>query len=118
MTRRQSAPLAKPNMTGRLMLFALAVAATPAVAGSPEVERQAALLYLLRQDCGSCHGMSLKGGLGASLLPEALADKPDEALQDTILNGRPGTPMPPWRDELSESDAAWLVLRLRKGLAP
>jgi len=33
-------------------------------------ERQTELLYLLKQDCGSCHGMTLQGGLGSSLLPE------------------------------------------------
>ena len=35
-------------------------------------ERTAALSYLVRQDCGSCHGMTLKGGLGQSLRPAAL----------------------------------------------
>ena len=29
---------------------------------------------------------------------------------------RHGTPMPPWRFELSAQDAAWLVARLRDGI--
>jgi len=77
-------------------------------------QRQQALLNMLRQDCGSCHGMLLNGGLGPPLLPETLAAKPDASLVDTILNGRPGTPMPPWRDFLSPSEAGWLVAQLRK----
>lgn len=41
--------------------------------------------------------MTLKGGLGPSLLPEQLNNKPDELLFVTISEGRPGTPMPPWK---------------------
>jgi cytochrome c55X len=33
-----------------------------------------------------------------------------------ILDGIPGTPMPPWRSELTPAEAAWLVDRLRRGL--
>jgi cytochrome c55X len=76
-------------------------------------ERQAVLMNMLRQDCGSCHGMTLKGGLGPPLLPESLAGKPNAVLADTILNGRPGTAMPPWRDFLSLTETAWLVKQLR-----
>ena len=72
---------------------------------------------MLRQDCGSCHGMTLKGGLGSPLLPANLAGKPDELLVDTVLNGRPDTAMPPWRAQLTREDAAWLVELLRKGLS-
>ncbi len=79
-------------------------------------QRQTQLIHLLRQDCGSCHGMTLKGGLGSPLLPGNLIGKPDELLVDTILNGRPDTAMPPWRGELSHAEAAWLVEQLREGL--
>ena len=86
-----------------------------AMAGVPDAERQTQLLYLLKHDCGSCHGMTRKGGLGPALLPENLQDRPDELLVNTILDGRPGTPMPPWRGELSEADALWLVDALNRG---
>jgi cytochrome c55X len=76
-------------------------------------ERQVALENLLRQDCGSCHGMTLKGGLGPPLRPENLAGKPEASLIDTLLNGRPGTAMPPWKGFFSADEAAWLVRRLR-----
>ncbi len=83
--------------------------------GALEAGRQAELLNLLEQDCGACHGLTRKGGLGPSLLPGALAGKSDEALMSTILDGRPGTPMGPWRPLLSEEDARWLVQELRRG---
>ena len=38
--------------------------------------RQNELQYFIKHDCGSCHGMTLKGGLGPALLPETLAAKP------------------------------------------
>lgn len=97
----------------------LAWAASAEVARNPDPptpERQRSLIYLLKQDCGSCHGMTMKGGLGAPLLPATLADKADDVLVSIILDGMPGTPMPPWRSLLSESEAAWMVKRLKKGL--
>jgi cytochrome c55X len=78
--------------------------------------RQAELRHLLKQDCGSCHGMTLKGGLGPALLPANLDGKPDELLVISILDGRPGTAMPPWRGLLTEAEAEWLVEQLRQGL--
>lgn len=78
-------------------------------------ERQAALKALLHQDCGSCHGMTLRGGLGPSLLAKDLGDKPDALLIETILNGRPGTAMPPWNSLLTRDEATWLVRLLRSG---
>ena len=85
-----------------------------ALAG-PDAARQVELGRLLKQDCGSCHGLTLRGGLGPALLPGDLAGKPAAFLESTILNGRPGTAMPPWRPLISESDAAWLVQQLLNG---
>lgn len=98
-----------------LVLLAGLVPAVSVLAGPPP-ERQRELLYLLRQDCGSCHGMTLKGGLGPPLLPQALAGKPAATLVATILYGRAATPMPPWRGLLSEAEATWLVEQLRQGM--
>ena len=86
-----------------------------AVATAPDAARQGELLRLLRQDCGSCHGMRLTGGLGPPLTPQALRDKPADSLAATIVAGRAGTAMPPWRPFLSETEAAWLVERLQQG---
>jgi cytochrome c55X len=81
----------------------------------PEGLRQAELVRLVRQDCGSCHGLTLQGGLGPALLPQALANKPVDSLMATIMQGRAGTAMPPWQRFLSESEARWIVSQLQKG---
>jgi cytochrome c55X len=95
-----------------------AIAAGASAAGSlesPPPARAKELIALLRQDCGSCHGMRLTGGLGPALTPHALADKPPEALVATIIYGRAGTPMPPWGRFMSEREARWLVAQMIEG---
>lgn len=82
----------------------------------PSGARQLELRHLLIQDCGSCHGMTLKGGLGPALRPANLEGKPDELLINTILLGRPGTAMPPWQPMLTHEEAVWLVEQLRAGV--
>lgn len=93
------------------LAFCIACAALPATAG----ERSHELKNLVREDCGSCHGMTLKGGLGAPLTPGDLADKDTASLTAIILDGVPGTPMPPWRGLISEADARWIAERLKQG---
>lgn len=88
-------------------------ASVPADRLSPE--RKASLVHLLRHDCGSCHGMRLLGGLGPPLTAQALEAKPGEMLVATVLYGRPGTPMPPWRGALSETEVRWLIDLLKSG---
>ena len=92
-----------------LLLCACLLPAGAAAAETLSTERQAELRNLLLQDCGSCHGMRLTGGLGPALTPQALQGKPREQLIATVSEGRPGTPMPPWKPLLSESAIAWLV---------
>lgn len=101
-----------PLLLATLLLAVAAVSQASAV----EPERQRELLHLLRHDCGSCHGMTLKGGLGPALRPENLVGKPAATLEATVLYGRAGTPMPPWRGLLSEEDVAWLIALLMKGV--
>lgn len=86
-----------------------------AVTAEPSPARQQQLVRMVRQDCGSCHGMRLTGGLGPALTREALADRPLESVAATIFHGRPGTPMPPWRAMLSEHEAQWVAQRLLAG---
>lgn len=81
-------------------------------------QRQAEIIHLLKHDCGSCHGMTLQGGLGPALLPERLKAFTAEQLAATILHGRPGTPMPPWNPFLTEQEALWLAGRLKEGIEP
>jgi cytochrome c55X len=98
-------------------LAALAsLACAAALAAEPPPARRAELVSLVRQDCGSCHGLTLKGGLGPSLEPAAMAGKDSEQLSFVVLHGRRGTPMPPWRGLLTEDEARWIVDALKKGL--
>ena len=76
-------------------------------------DRQAELVHLLKHDCGACHGMRLTGGLGPPLRAADLSAKPEAALVSTVLAGRAGTPMPPWRGLLTDDEARWLVRYLR-----
>ena len=109
-------PVTNNKKSVLLIGFAVLFFCLPAFATSTiTVKRQAELISLLKQDCGSCHGMTLKGGLGPALTPEALAGKTPIFLQKVILDGRAGTPMPPWRGLLSEAEVAWLVERMIKG---
>jgi cytochrome c55X len=85
------------------------------VSAALDTARRAELLYLLKHDCGSCHGMTRKGGLGPPLLPSSLQGRPQLLMVNTVLDGRPGTPMPPWRGLLTEQEAYWLVDVLRRG---
>lgn len=77
-------------------------------------ERKQQLTDLLLADCGSCHGQTMKGGLGPALLPETLSDKPDLFLFNTIKYGRKDTPMPPWKPFLTDAEIKFLISLLRK----
>ena len=94
----------------------LLVSASHLAMADISTERQTELMYLLKQDCGSCHGMTLKGGLGPSLLPESLNGKPKELLVTTILEGRTGTAMPPWKAMLTQDEAEWITVQLLQGV--
>jgi cytochrome c55X len=104
----------------KLCVLLLAVWLMSPLAAEPlSADRQAQLKNLLQQDCGSCHGMRLTGGLGPALTTQALAGKSRELLVATISEGRPGTPMPPWKPLLSEADIQWLAEYLQSpGVAP
>ena len=103
------------NRLLRTLNLALFLFFSSVVYGDATSTRLQELQHLLKHDCGSCHGMTLKGGLGPSLLADSLAGKPDEFLFITIKEGRPGTPMPPWKSLLSDKDISLIIELLRKG---
>ncbi len=92
------------------------LAAPAAMAQTLGHERQQELVYMVRQDCGSCHGLTMKGGLGPALTPKALSNRTAEGLANIILDGVPDTAMPPWRPLLTENEARWIGEALLKGL--
>ncbi|WP_415234385.1 c-type cytochrome [Pseudorhodobacter sp.] len=91
----------------------LAMVALPAVA-EITAPRAQALEHMVIQDCGSCHGLTMKGGLGNPLTAAALDGAAPEALASIILDGVPGTAMPPWRPLLTEEEADWIANYLLK----
>ena len=95
--------------------WCLSIAASAQDAPTPSPERTRELIRMVRQDCGSCHGLTLRGGLGPALLPENLRDRPPAGLKYTILLGRPGTAMPPWKPFMNEAEADWIVAQLLRG---
>ena len=89
-------------------------AATPAPKTPVSPARQAELEHMVIQDCGSCHGLTMKGGLGKPITPADLAGFDPEGLAAIILDGVPGTAMPPWRPLISEPEALWIAEYLMK----
>ena len=89
-----------------------------AARSEPDAAAKDRLVHLLVQDCGSCHGLTLRGGLGKPLTSDSLRIWDREQLVGIILDGVPGTPMPPWRTLLSETDARWIAERLQQGNLP
>ncbi|MCB1481433.1 MAG: cytochrome c [Rhodobiaceae bacterium] len=73
------------------------------------------LASFVKQDCGSCHGMTLKGGLGRPLTTDRLSGFDVETLKDVVLNGVPGTAMPPWAGILTPDQAEWIARNLKEG---
>jgi cytochrome c55X len=92
------------------LLMALAVSSA-----AQDAER---LEHMLTQDCGSCHGLTMRGGLGKPLTHEALANSEAQSIASIILDGVPGTAMPPWRPLLSEADAMWMANYLKTRRTP
>ena len=88
----------------------------PMASHSVEPQREKELGSLLVHDCGSCHGTRLRGGLGPPLTSERMQNLPESWIVQTILEGRQGTAMPPWRGLLSAEEASWLARRLQTGL--
>jgi cytochrome c55X len=93
----------------KMVLPALCISATSAMAVETGSEKATKLERLVIQDCGSCHGLTLKGGLGNPIDVDTMQHYAREDLRDIILDGIPGTAMPPWRPLISEADALWIA---------
>ena len=110
--------LASCSVAMLAVLLMLVPASRVALAETVTPRRAVELERLIRHDCGSCHGMTLKGGLGPDLRAERFGGVPPPAIAAIILDGVPGTAMPPWRPLLSEAEAHWIAAYLSKGSAP
>ncbi len=98
----------------RLLSVCISLLTYTQVLAEPSYERQEILRNMLKHDCGACHGLTLKGGLGPALLPENLATLSDDFLINTIQKGRKGTAMPPWKPFITPTETRWLVQTLLK----
>ena len=97
-------------MARAFVILATCALVAPAVGAEalPQADRDR-LAHLVQQDCGSCHGLKMTGGLGSAITPEALEGHTVDGLTSIILDGVPGTAMPPWRPLLSETEAQWIA---------
>ncbi len=93
------------------VITAIAAALCAAPAQAQDAKR---LEHIIIQDCGSCHGLTRKGGLGRPITPQALAHSDPQSIAAIILDGVPGTAMPPWRPLLTEDEALWMANYLKK----
>ncbi len=108
--RQNTAPACnnpQSGWAGRTVLTMAVLVATSAIAA--DTLDPNALKRLVHQDCGSCHGLSLKGGLGPDLRAGTLAHYDAEVLTGVILDGIPDTAMPPWRPLITEEEAEWIA---------
>ena len=108
---------ARPQVSATMVLLMLFTVPSALLAGE-ELEPSSNLADLenfVVQDCGSCHGLTLKGGLGPPLWPENLNHLPEEAIAAIIREGIPGTAMPPWKPLLAPADIEWISHQLKAG---
>jgi cytochrome c55X len=96
--------------------FAILAVLSLAIAAPAAAEDGKRLEHMVQQDCGSCHGLTMKGGLGRPLTREALDELDPQTIASIIFDGVPGTAMPPWRPLLREDEALWIANYLKKGM--
>ncbi len=92
------------RLAALMLAFAL-----PVQAGEVAPARAEELRHMVRQDCGSCHGLRLTGGLGSPITAQALAGRDPDELAMLILDGLPGSAMPGWRPLLTADEARWIA---------
>ncbi len=85
------------------------ILATTASAGEVSGQRAAELENLVKQDCGACHGMTRKGGLGPDIRAKTLKGRDADGLAQIIRDGIPDTAMPPWGPLLADEDINWIA---------
>ncbi len=100
------------NLLGTFLLCS--ISACGEASSDIPLERQQELERIVRHDCGSCHGMTLKGGLGPAFATEQFLQSDDATLALIIREGVPGTPMPAWGDLLTDTEINWIIAYLKR----
>ena len=82
-------------------------------AGEPQAIENGARLFK-RISCHGCHGGNARGGTGPDLTDDEWIREPTDAMIfNTIRNGRSGTMMSPFRDDLTDDQIWYLVSYIR-----
>ena len=84
---------------------ALAVVSTGLFAGTSSMNVE----VMFEKECQGCHGPNHEGGVGSDLRPNTISKKNSYMLAETILNGRPGTAMPQFKEKFTKADADKMV---------
>lgn len=84
---------------------AIAVVSTGLIAGTSNMDVEKAF----ERECQGCHGPDHQGGVGSDLRPDVVGKKNAYMLAETILNGRAGTAMPPFKEKFNKADADKMV---------
>ena len=80
-----------------------------------QIQRAGKVNEIYAENCASCHGEQMEGGLAPSMLDDAwLRGGDDESLARSIREGLPENGMPPWAGLLSEEDIRSLVIYIRE----
>ncbi|QOP43953.1 c-type cytochrome [Sulfurimonas sediminis] len=92
---------------GKLVISAaaFAVVSSGLFAGTSHMDVE----KMFEKECQGCHGPNHEGGVGADLRPAQLEKKNAYTLAEIILNGRPGTAMPPFANKMTKADAQKMV---------
>ncbi len=81
--------------------------------GDPQAVENGAKLFK-RISCHGCHGGNARGGTGPDLTDDQWMRAPsDEMIFNVIKNGRSGTMMSPFRDDLTDDQVWYLVNYIR-----
>ena len=88
-----------------MSVAALAVVSSGLFAGTSSMDVE----KVFEKECQGCHGPNHEGGVGSDLRPKVISKKNAYMLAETILNGRPGTAMPPFKDKFTKADADKMV---------
>src|SRR5690554_2383056 len=102
-----------PSGVRKVPVAVLLWLALPVAAAQPASEEE--LTNFVIQDCGSCHGLTMRGGLGPPLRPEDLSQLSEAAIAAIIREGVPGTAMPPWKALLTDDEIDWISQQLKSG---
>jgi cbb3-type cytochrome c oxidase subunit III len=94
-----------------LALGVLVLAATVQAADQPDGAA------IFKQKCAMCHGPDGKGFAAIKTPdftdPKIQASVTDKQIQETIENGKKGTPMPPFKDKLKDDEIQTMVKYIR-----